>query len=71
MTDVRRDLLAMSIAEVRGCVYCGKPFPTYAGSRRLVCSPCCNTARWRACCLLAGTHGYRDGRFRRLESEKR
>jgi hypothetical protein len=67
MTDVREILLAISIRDTRYCVHCGEPFQTYVASRRLVCSPRCNTARWRACVMLAGTHGYRDGRLKRLE----
>ena len=67
MTDVRAALLAMSSTERRFCVHCGKSFTTYVASRKLVCSPSCNTKRWRAIGMLAGTHGYRNGRFGRLD----
>lgn len=70
MTDVRRALLAMSVPDWRYCVECGQPYTTYVASRRLVCSPRCNNRRWRAIGMLAGTHGYVDGQFRRLEGAR-
>ena len=59
-------LTAMAVRETRYCVYCGHAFECYGGSQRMVCSPKCNIKRWRAVSMLAGTHGYMDGRFQRL-----
>ena len=59
-------LLAMSIEEMRYCVVCGHGFQCYVASRRMTCSPACNTRRWRWIGILAGTHAYVDGQFRRL-----
>ena len=65
---VRADglLKAMSVVEERHCVFCGRAFRCYSASNKATCSPKCNTKRWRSIGMLAGTHGYVDGRWRRL-----
>lgn len=65
----RDGLLAMAVPVTRHCVHCGHAYETTGGSSRLVCSPTCNAKRWRAIGMLAGTHGYVDGKFCRLERE--
>jgi len=46
------------------CVHCGALIQAKT-TRRLVCSPRCGMARWRACVMLDGTHEWRDGRLTR------
>jgi hypothetical protein len=49
----------------RRCVVCGREF-FGRSDRTLACSARCNARRWRAVGMLAGTHGYVGGQFKRL-----
>lgn len=59
-------LAAPSAMPYEHCVECGRRFESW--HRALVCSAACAQRRWRACAMLAGTHGWVDGQFKRLAS---
>lgn len=51
------------------CRNCGRPFRARQ-SNASTCSARCKMAAWRAVSMLAGTHGWVDGQFRRLPGEQ-
>lgn len=52
----------------RDCRFCGKEFPARSPNATH-CSKTCAQKSWRACAMLAGTHGWvgkRSRQFKRL-----
>jgi hypothetical protein len=62
----KRSEAAYSGVELR-CVECGRPFVALR-INALACSRRCAVRRWRACSMLAGTHGWVNHQFSRLPS---
>jgi predicted nucleic acid-binding Zn ribbon protein len=53
----------------RFCIFCGKPFMAITPYQEN-CSLKCQARSWRSRVMLAGTHGYVDGQWRRLPKPK-
>ena len=57
-------LLMPAVTDQAYCVQCGQKMPYW--KKTLVCSRNCQMRRYRAINMLAGTHGWVGGQFKRL-----
>jgi hypothetical protein len=52
----------------RFCIFCGKPFIAAMNTPyQENCSVKCQARSWRARVVLAGTHGFKNGKLQRLK----